>query len=246
MGAIGQRSQAVQQFASGARITFGAIAARDNAFRGLLREAPFAIAGNATIGVDFIKYSPQIVPVLNNLSTTVLALKPAIELLTPGAQNGLQVVNALGAASPTLKNVLVNLEKLKPSATSALPGLHSIMCQLNPMLRFLKPYGPDISAFLENFGGLVNAYGNAHTLVAQATVDPSALVRGVETQPGIGPALSTLLNFGIFKLAGANTGYSALPGPGHMYDTTSGLGGHGPIDWGATHPFPHVTADCSK
>jgi phospholipid/cholesterol/gamma-HCH transport system substrate-binding protein len=246
MGAIGQRTQALQQFASGARVTFSAISARDNAFRGLLREAPATVASNATIGSAFIKYSPQIVPVLDNLSTTVLALKPAIELLTPGAQNGIQVVNALGAASPALKNLLVNLEKLKPSASAALPGVHSIMCQLNPMLRFLKPYGPDLSAFLENFGGLVNAYGNAHMLVAQANIDPSALVRGVQTQPGIGPALTTLLNFGVFKLAGAGTGYSALPGPGHMYDTTSGLGGHGPIDWGANHPFQHVTADCKK
>jgi hypothetical protein len=114
------------------------------------------------------------------------------------------------------------------------------------MLRFLQPYGPDLAAFAENFGGVVNAYGDAHMLLAQVSIDPSGFIRGVETAPGISQALQTLLNFGIFKLAGAKTGFHALPGPGHMADTTSGLGDHGPIEWGATHKFPHVTADCSK
>jgi hypothetical protein len=31
-----------------------------------------------------------------------------------------------------------------------------------------------------------------------------------------------------------------------MFDTTDGLGDHGPIQWGAQHPFPHVTADCTS
>jgi hypothetical protein len=83
-------------------------------------------------------------------------------------------------------------------------------------------------------------------LLAQISIDPSGFLRGVETAPGIGTALQTLLNFGIFKLAGARTGYSALPGPGHMHDTTTGLGDHGPIQFGATHKFPHVTAECSR
>jgi hypothetical protein len=114
------------------------------------------------------------------------------------------------------------------------------------MLRFLQPYGPDIAAFAEHFGAVVNGYGDAHMLVAQADIDPSALIRGVETQPPIGTALETLLNFGIFKLAGAKTGYHALPGPGQMHNTTDGLGDHGPVDYGLTHKFPHVTPDCSS
>ena len=71
-------------------------------------------------------------------------------------------------------------------------------------------------------------------------------MRGVEGQPNVNAALTTLLNLGIVSLAGSHFGYHALPGPGHVHDTTSGLGLETPAQWGALARFPHVTADCSR
>jgi phospholipid/cholesterol/gamma-HCH transport system substrate-binding protein len=246
MNAIGQRSQALSDFAHGSVVTFNDIAARDTAFQQLLAQLPFVVGGNWVAVKALIAAAPHVTPVLNQLTDATLKLKPAVNLLAPAAASGIKVVNALGGASPVLKNVLANLNRLKPSATTALPAVHAVTCQLNPMVRFIKPYGPDLSMFFEHFGAVVSSYGHAHMLIAQANIDPAGLIRGVETQPPLGSAAETLLNFGVFKLAGARTGYHALPGPGHMYDTTSGAGDHGPIPWGATHKFPHVTADCAK
>jgi phospholipid/cholesterol/gamma-HCH transport system substrate-binding protein len=246
MAAIGQRTQALQQFAQGAVTTFNDVAARDTAFEGLLKQLPFVVGGNWSAVRGLLASASEIRPVLNLLTDATAKLQPAIGLLTPGASNGIQVVNALGGASPALKNLLVSLEKLKPSATAALPAVHATSCQLNPMLRFIKPYGPDISEFFQHFGAVVSAYGDAHMLTAVADINPSALVRGVETQPPIGTALQTLLNAGLFHLLGARTGFHALPGPGLMHDTTDGLGDAGPIQWGSNHKFPHVTADCAR
>jgi len=246
MGAIGDRTQALQQFAHGSVVTFTTLAQRDTALQNVVHQLPFVVGGNWAAVKALIAAAPHVTPVLNTLSDAVTKLKPTVKLLTPAAASGIKVVNSLGGASPALKNVLASLDQLQPSATKALPAVHSLLCQANPMIRFIQPYGPDLAMFFEHFGGVVSAYGDAHMLVAQANIDPGGLIRGVETQGALGTAAQTLLNFGIFKLAGSKTGYHALPGPGHMYDTTTGQGDHGPIQYGLTHTFPHVTADCSK
>ena len=246
MSAIGQRTQALQEFARGANVTFSDIAARNAAFERMLGQLPYVVGGNWSAVRALIAAAPHVTPVVNELADATVKLEPAIQLLTPAAGSGIKVVNALGGASPALKNVLVGLEKLRPSATKALPAVHATTCQVDPMARFLQPYGPDIASFFQHFGSVDETYGAAHELLATVQVDPSALIRGVESQPGVGQVLQTLLNFGIFQAAGSRTGYHALPGPGQMHNTTLGVGDHGPIEWGAMHPFPHVTADCTQ
>jgi hypothetical protein len=116
------------------------------------------------------------------------------------------------------------------------------------MARFLVPYGQDIATFFEGFGSADANYqqNGSHQLMASILVDPSALVRGVETQPALNNALTTLFNFGIFKKAGGTQGFHAIVPPGHIGDPTVGAGAEGPIQFGATHTYPHVTADCAK
>jgi hypothetical protein len=157
------------------------------------------------------------------------------------------VIDALGGAAPALKNILVNLEQVQPAATRAFPALHSLTCQVNPVIRFIKPYGPGFAAFFENFGATTDSYAAAggHELLTSALVDPTALFRGIESPP-VSSALTTLFNFGIFKDAGGTIGFHALTPPGHRQDTTIGAGDHGANDWGRTHQYPHVTADCAK
>jgi phospholipid/cholesterol/gamma-HCH transport system substrate-binding protein len=188
------------------------------------------------------------IPFVDNVNTAVQNLTPAIHRLSPASAKGIQVVNALGDASPALKSILVNLEQLKPSATQALPAIHSLLCQANPMIRFLSPYGSDIAAFFENFGAATDAYGAAagHQMLTVATVDPTAIFRGLYSQP-VNSALSTLFNFGIFhKLGGSIFGYRPLNPPGQRNDTTTGLGVRSVFQYGQQHPFPHVTADCTS
>jgi hypothetical protein len=116
------------------------------------------------------------------------------------------------------------------------------------MARFIRPYGADIASFFENFGAAVTTYetNSAHQLIASLGVDPTNLFRGVTSQPQVSNLLSTLFNFGIFSKAGGTSGYHGLTPPGHINDINYGQGTYGPAQWGATHTYPHVTADCSK
>ena len=64
----------------------------------------------------------------------------------------------LGAAAPRLQGTLGRLEKLAPPLAAALPHLHKTLCQVNPMLRYAKPYAPDLTAFIVGMGSAANSY----------------------------------------------------------------------------------------
>jgi hypothetical protein len=127
--------------------------------------------------------------------------------------------------------------------------VHALTCQVDPMLRFLKPYGPDISAFLQDMGATTDYYysvTSGHELPTIAHVDPKNIFRGVTAQ-GPNAALQELVNLGLFKLTGATpTGYHALRPPGQRNNTSFGAGDSTPAQFGATHPYTRVTQDCSK
>ncbi|MHB8694477.1 MAG: MlaD family protein [Solirubrobacteraceae bacterium] len=246
MAAVGQRTQAVQQFATGALRTFQAVAARDVELRRMLAALP-AVAESLRRASDTIgTVTPHIAPVVNRLADAVHQLTPAIHLLTPAARSGLNVVDALGQASPGLARVLGDLVKLQPSASAALPAVHATLCQVNPMVRFIQPYGPDIAAYFENDGATSNPYGlGSHDLLATAMLNPDQFVQGIQSQP-VSQAVDTLLNAGIFTRAGATLGYDPAPGPGQVGNKTKGLGVSDPAGFGKLYSYPHVTADCTK
>jgi hypothetical protein len=117
------------------------------------------------------------------------------------------------------------------------------------MIRFLEPYGPDISAFVEDFGAADNLYSTSsggHQLPGVLSVDPKALVRGVASQP-VNTAIQSLVNMGLLKATGAQPiEFHGLRPPGERNDTQYGAGDLTPAQFGATHVYPHVTADCTK
>jgi phospholipid/cholesterol/gamma-HCH transport system substrate-binding protein len=276
MNEIGQRTTAIEDFARGARTTFQAVAAQDRTLSGFLVHlkgiplggvAPmsfplghgpaFKAALDTLLGAEIGgtnaeravgTASPALIQLVDSLTTAVQRLKPSIDLLTPASNSGIKLVNALGGASPALKNLLVNLEQTKPSATQALPALHSLLCQVDPMARFIAPYGQDIASFFESFGGATDVYeqNGIHQLIASLDVDPTEFLRGLQTTPQLDNLLVPLFNFGLFRRAGGVSGFHALTRPGHIGDPTFGVGDQGPTQFGRHSTYPHVVADCTK
>lgn len=249
MDAISQRTDATIQFARGARKTFEVVASRQEALRDTLHELPYIIKTNTDV-VAALETAHTTAPVIDHLASTMRKLKPTLDLLGPASVKGLSVLRELGGASPGLTNVLQGLEDLEPSSVKTLPQVHSVLCQANPMARFLEPYDRDLAAFFSNFGATTNAYlpGNrrGHMLFTSAHVDPPHLFRGV-TAGAPDQALTALYNFGIFSpVASSKFGYHALPGPGNIGAEDEGVGMVSPIDWGKTHEYPRVLADCKK
>lgn len=247
MNAIGQRSSAIDDFARGARITFGAMAAQDTAMRTLLGRLPGTLVALRRVSGAFGTTAPQIAPVVTRLAVAVDDLSPAIHLLRPAAQSGTTLVQSLGAASPPLAHVLTGLEQLRAPTQKALPEVHAMMCQLGPMLQYISPYGRDIASALENWAASLNPYGSqAHEFLADAHINPANILRGDVVNPQVNDALQTLLNLGIFSKVGPGNGWDDLPGPGHVNNTPIGNGLTGPASFGKVVKFPRVYAACTK
>lgn len=246
MSAIGQRDAALREFAEGSLTTFNAVAARDVALSKGLGQIGFAFTAirraTKSIGVT----GPTITPVVQRLASAATTLDPTIDVLQPAARQGVKLISALGAASPPLKHILVSLTALQPSANEAFPAMHAALCQIEPIARYIQPYGPDFSAFFQNFGGALDTYGqSSHILIANPVVDPTHLFRGIDSAP-VSSALNTLITTGIFGKVGADTGFNPQPGPGHMNQHTNGIGITGATAWAAAHPgdYPIVSQDC--
>jgi phospholipid/cholesterol/gamma-HCH transport system substrate-binding protein len=248
MAAVGQRTQAVQEFARGSKLTFTAVAARDAALRNLLARLPYALTSIRSASDAIAGVTPTVAPVLTSVGSTLRLLSPAVHELTPASQKGLEVLDSLGAASPQLRSVLLNLEKLQRPATAALPEVHATLCQVDPMVRYINPYAGDVAAFFADFGATSDSYNNNnHEFLASIGVDPNAFLRGVPVSSltgAIAPALDDILNTGAFGKLGPDIGFDPAPPPGGDHDTTEGENDTGATEFGAAHKYPHVTADC--
>jgi phospholipid/cholesterol/gamma-HCH transport system substrate-binding protein len=252
MAAIGQRTLAVEQFARGATNTFGAVAARDAELKTALNDITIFTHGGDVTENSLALHTAGILPTVNELTSVVTQVTPALQELSPASTRGIELLNSLSAASPQLASVLVNLRKLEPSATYAMPSLHALTCQLNPVARYISPFGKDLASFFENFGAADGAYDYNHQLFANLLVDPTHFFRGVNGAQG-GAALTELINVGIFKkLAGSKFGYNPNDTPGGIgrQDVNVGFDGPALVPANANNPpsntFPHVTADCAS
>jgi phospholipid/cholesterol/gamma-HCH transport system substrate-binding protein len=246
MDAIGQRTEALNKFAQGSLVTFRAVAARDVALDHILVRLPNALMALQRVSTTVGSVTPHIAPVATNLGDTLTDLKPTIRELGPASRQGTEILKSLGLASPGLRGVLIDIDKLQPSAVAALPAIHAATCQLDPMIRYISPYGPDLGAYFDDWGGATDAYSQkSHEVLTSLEVDPAALVRGVSSEPS-SAALTTLLDLGVFSKAGAVNGFDPARPPGGMEDVTDGRGEYTPAEYGATHKYTRVTEDCSK
>jgi phospholipid/cholesterol/gamma-HCH transport system substrate-binding protein len=241
MASVSQRSTAIAQFARGMRVTFESIAARDSQLRDVLDLLPSTLGQVRSTSRLLQTLTPRMSPVLDNLGTALTDLAPAVNVLAPAATNGNQLVQALGAAADPLRTMLRAVRQVTQPAAAAMPQVHASLCQLNPILKYAAPYGPEMGAFFENFGSGGNWYdATAHAARASLILSPAAL--GGVTPPAVASAVNFLENIGIASTLHRN-GYNPFPKPGQAGKTTVGAGILGP-DYAKGLPYPHVLADC--
>jgi phospholipid/cholesterol/gamma-HCH transport system substrate-binding protein len=238
--AISARGADLQQFANRARVTFAAIADRDQALRQTLDQLPGILSQVRSTSNVLTTVTRRATPVLYNLAAAVNELKPAVENLAPGAQDGRRVLDALSSAAPPLTGTLNELRRAAPPTVATLPKLHNVLCQINPILRYALPYLPDVEALLHDLGSVTNYYdasGHASRLLVALGQDSLGFLNSTEAA-----AIQLLLQNGIVGKA-YSTGYDPLPAPGQNNGPIGTRVG-GPAQWAQSHPYPHITADC--
>jgi virulence factor Mce-like protein len=243
--AIGQRGGDIETLARRALTTFDALSARDVAVRRLLEQLPSTLTQVQQTTATLGSVSRTATPVLYNLASTVTAVRPAVQLLAPAAREGRSVLHELGAASPALTGTLGEVRSLAGPATAALPAVHQMLCQLDPMIRYAKPYTGDVISMVDGLGSAGNDYDSVGHLIRITLVANDNSLVGLPAN--VSQAMFTLLHTGLIgKYAGPLT-FDPYPAPGQVgrEHASAGQSVVGPREVPSTgYRFPHVLSDC--
>jgi virulence factor Mce-like protein len=243
--AVGQRGADISTLAQGALTTFNAIGSRDVALRQLLDQLPATLAQVRSTTTILGSVTRVAAPVLFNLAAAVQEVRPAVQLLAPAASEGRNVVDELGAAAPPLQQTLSKLRGLSAPAAEALPRMHKTLCQLNPMIRYVKPYTNDVISAVGGLGSAANAYDAIGHLIRITFV--SANDNSLVGLPAdVSQASFTLLHSGLLGKSTPLT-FNPYPKPGQIGKevATGQQAILGPSQVPSTgYKFPHILADC--
>jgi phospholipid/cholesterol/gamma-HCH transport system substrate-binding protein len=250
--AAGQRGSSIIQLAGDGLQTFRAIAARDAGLRATLDQLPSTLGQVRTTADKLNGVTDTAAPVLADLAAALHGVRPAVASLKPAADEGHVVLNELAATAPRLQGTLARVRSLAAPATGALPKIKSVLCQVNPMLRYIDPnpssgapsYVNDLISFITNFGSAVNGYDNISHLVRLVPIMGDNSVSGLP--PAISSAAYKLIHAGILGNSTALT-WNPYPKPGQIgteHATSSDVIGPSQLRAKTGYVYPHITADC--
>jgi phospholipid/cholesterol/gamma-HCH transport system substrate-binding protein len=254
--AAGERGSTIISLAHDGLATWRAIASQDNALRATLDQLPSTLTQVRTAANTLGDVTNTAAPVLSNLATALRDLQPAITSLKPAADEGHTVLDQLSSTAPRLNVTLSDVRQLSAPATAALPQVHKLLCQVNPMLRYIQPgtslaasagsYVPDLMSFISSFGSAVNAYDNIGHLVRIVPILGDNSINGLP--PAISQATYDLLHAGILGDSTALT-WDPYPKPGqigieHADAANNGVIGPSQLKAKTGYVYPHITADC--
>lgn len=241
---LGERDQDIRTIARRGTQTFRAIAAQDDDLRTLARELPSTLAQIRRTTGKLGATSDVAAPVLGRLASTITAAKPAVRSLRPGATHLRRVVDELGAATPRLRATLGALRRVSGPVAKTLPGAEKALCEVNPILRYTKPYVADLVGVLTGLSSASNAYDAVgHTIRLAATINETALV-GLPDDLNV--AANTLLHSGLLSKSNGAT-FIPFPGPKEGHRTAEDyprVSGPGEVRTKANYTYPRITADC--
>jgi phospholipid/cholesterol/gamma-HCH transport system substrate-binding protein len=241
--AVGDRGAAVRRLASSGLTTMRALAGRDAALRSLLDELPASLRQVRSTARRVDSVTGRAAPVLADLAVAVRQIRPAVRRLRPAAVAGQSAVSELGAAAPALRGTLQRVSGLGAPAGAALPAVRDALCQLDPVIRYAKPYTDDVISALGGLGSAANAYDAlGHTIRLTAIVSDDSLVGA---PADVSAAAQTLLHAG-FMAKSSGLSWDPYPKPGQIgKSSAAGQSILGPDALGASgYKYPRILADC--
>lgn len=242
-GAIGERGAAVRTMAKQGRATAQAVAARDAALRDLVEELPRSLRQVRSTSRLVDTVSGQATPVLADAAVALREIRPGVRRLQPAARIGRAAVQELGAAAPRLEKTLAGVTRVADPAAKAVPSLGRTLCEINPVIRYAKPYTDDVISAVPGLGSAANSYDAlGHVIRLTAIFSDNSVVAMPDE---VSAAAQTLLHSGFLSKSYA-LNWNPYPKPGRI-GKDSGVGKDilGPEALGKSgYVYPRVHADC--
>lgn len=169
-----------------------------------LREgnAAFAKLGPAMEALE--RLSDESAPLSEDLAPMFRKLQPLLENAEPTIKDLRYMIRKSGSAND-LTDLLANQPDLTKIARYAFPNSTVGMQKADPILDFLRPYAPDLTAWISHFAQIASNYdANGHFIRVQ-TVTGRYQYDGTEIDPTTDKSLSQYPKTGTDRCPGAGT-----------------------------------------
>jgi phospholipid/cholesterol/gamma-HCH transport system substrate-binding protein len=211
MDAFAARTTELRTLVGSARLTAMAVASRDAALIKAIDELPATLTQAKETTTQLGDLSALGSPVLSNLAAATQRLLPAVKDLGPTATATRTMLASLKQLTPVAEPLLARLRGFSTSTQGAIPGIQSLLEQLNPTVAYLAPYNRELGAFFAANGSInqpVDAVGH----VARVHVEIDA--RSLNTfTPQMRSAVEQLSHLGLVSIV-TNFGANPYPQPG--------------------------------
>jgi phospholipid/cholesterol/gamma-HCH transport system substrate-binding protein len=148
----GQIAQLVKTSQSNMEVVAGqnrALARTVNQLPGTLKSARAASGSLTTLGADLR-------PVAANLKAAAPSLNSALTRLPEATTQIQATIPSLNTLLDRAPATLTRVPRLSAATSGIVPPARQILADLNPMLSYLQPYGPDAAAFFTNIGAALS------------------------------------------------------------------------------------------
>jgi len=235
---LGDRGNQIRALSRSGRTTAEVIASRDDAVRSIIDRLPHTLTSVRRATATLATVSGRATPTLRNTGRLLNDLRPAADRLAPAARAGTALVTELDRAATPVTGVVDRLAAAAPVLATAFPKLRSVMCELNPVAEYLRPYAVELGSVLQNMGYANNSYdATGHSARLHLALGMNEL-KTYDTQTA--SDIRALAKLGVVSLL--NTAYNPFPEPGKSAETAQPGDPAGFAEVKKT--YPRIKAEC--
>lgn len=214
--AFADRTSDVRNLAVQSQRTAAAASSRDAQIAATLNQLPDTLRQLRTTSGKLGYVSRRSTPVAADLKVAMAALPAVTRRLERSTTAGRELFNVLPSVSRTFDPALAKLKTFSAATKeSAVPAIDEFLRNLNPALRYLKPYAREIGTVWANLGSATDTrdvtgnLGRVHALVGPETLTglPTEVYDAIDALQGAG---------GLSKTQGVQR--NAYPAPGQRGD----------------------------
>lgn len=146
-----------------------------------VRRLPGVLTSTQTATDKLRELSSSVGPVAADLKQAAPFLNSALQQLPPTTADLRGLMPSLAGTLQQAPATLTRVPTVAQDVGTLIPQARTAMTQLNPMLAYMKPYGPELGAFFSNFGAMLNYTDEAgiHFFRLQPDLGNEGIVKGV-------------------------------------------------------------------
>jgi phospholipid/cholesterol/gamma-HCH transport system substrate-binding protein len=174
LGAVAERRDDLSALTENANVALGAIASENEALDRSLAALPPTLEQGTTTFAELRRTLNALDPLVQTAIPATKDLAPFLADVRPVAERAIPVVKNLGktvhlgGTSNDLTDALNQLPAAESKASAASPRIVDALDASQPVIEFIRPYSPDLFAWLTKFGESAAYYdANGHYLRAQ-------------------------------------------------------------------------------